>query len=138
MSQEFARDLNFVSMVEKNLQQDAKVFILPIFGFIGDYGDNYESLALNLHSQNLNWSYPIMKGRATYLWQKKVENLAMKDFVLELKKAGFEGVVIDRQHLISSSKDGKQKLMTWESGLKKLSKNDFMISSDGRWAFLKL
>lgn len=133
----FDSDAKFVSAVENSLEKNAQIFILPVFGFPEILGDNYEGLRIYMHSQNLHLSYPAIANRGAHLWQEKTKNLPFKNFIAELKKAGFTGVIIDRSHYAEFNKDGWNKLRILEKDFKKLHKQQ-IFSPDFNWIFFKI
>ena len=136
---DFVIDREFVAKVENSLPENSQLFVLPAFGFPEVIGDEYESLIFYLHSKKLGWSYPSILGRPSDLWQKEVVCLQAKDFVKELRKAGFSGIVIDRLHFAKiEKKDGWQKLRALEKNLQSLQLKIDAVSSDKRLVFLKI
>lgn len=133
----FESDAKFVSQVENSLEKNAQIFILPIFGFPEISGDNYESLRIFMHSKNLHLSYPAIANRSANLWQEKIKNLPFKNFISELKKAGFDGVIIDRTHYANFNKDNSNKLRILEKDFKKLQQKQ-ILSPDFNWIFYKI
>jgi phosphoglycerol transferase len=135
--EEFNNDRNFVTNLENILEPNAQVFSLPVFGFPESAGDEYQALILYLHSENLRLSYPAIKGRAADLWQEKVVKLPFKDFVLQLKEAGFSAVVINRRHFASLKENGWVGLRKLEKNFKSL-KGEVVVSNDKNWIAFKL
>lgn len=128
----FNSDKNFIAEIEKNIPQGAMVFELPIVDF--PEGKSYGLLRGYLHSTKINWSYPAMKNRETAIWQKWVTSLDFKELVMELKKAGFAGIYIDR-NLISSE---SAKLKKLENYLKLTTKDLEIISQKSDLVFFKI
>ena len=93
----FENDKNFINQIENILPKQAKVFVLPTFGFPEQYKDSYESLICYIHSKELHWSYPAMAGRYAAKWQEKTANLNNQDFIKEIENANFSAVYIDRK-----------------------------------------
>ncbi len=138
MQKNFDIDADFVKNVETNLAPNSQVFVLPVFGFPEDGGDEYESLVLYLHSKNIGWSYPSIMGRASSLWKKKIIKFEDKNFIKAVKEAGFSGVVIDRYHFARNEKNNDwSKLRKLELALKAVSKSQ-INSRDGRLVFFNL
>jgi len=138
MQKDFAIDREFVEKVEANMPQNSQIFVLPVFGFPEEMGDEYESLVFYLHSKNLYWSYPTILARPSNIWQKKTFALGNKKFIEEIKKAGFSGVVIDRMHFAKSEKkNGWEKLRKMEKALEDVSKTKPQVSKDMRLSFFK-
>lgn len=97
LQQKFISDKNFVEQVEAKMPKNSQIFVMPISSFPEE--DDYENLVGYLHSKNLRWSYPAMAGRESDLWQKKVAKLDFENFLSEIKKVGFNGVLINRAYL---------------------------------------
>lgn len=141
MQNNFNIDHDFVAKIEANMPPNSQIFILPVFGFPEEVGDEYESLVFYLHSQNLRWSYPTILARPSDLWQKKISKLDEKNFVAELKKAGFSGIAIDRMHFARKEKEKKnewQKLRALEKNLDALSREQPITSRDMKFVFFKI
>jgi phosphoglycerol transferase len=133
----FRNDKNFVEKVENSKAK--QIFILPVFGFPESAGDEYQALRIYVNSKNLKLSYPAIKGRKANLWQEEVKNLPFEKFIFELKKAGFDSIIINRSHFADDKSEKKswQKLRILENNLKKLRK-DSIVSADLNWIFYKL
>lgn len=95
--QKFISDKSFVEQVEAEMPKNSQIFIMPIGSF--PEKDDYENLVGYLHSKDLRWSYPMMSGRESDLWQKRVAALGFENFLSEIKKVGFNGVLINRASL---------------------------------------
>ena len=130
----FNSDKNFIEKIERKLPQSSKIFTLPFTRFPEALG-NYANLIGYLHSKNLRWSYPAMRGGESDLWQEKISKLDLRNFIFELKKAGFVGVFINRE--IYEDISG-QKLEKIESILKKSSVQKYLISEDRRMEFFEI
>ena len=126
-------DKNFITKVEESLPAKSQVFILPIFSFPERRGDDYESMIAYLHSKKLRWSYPVITGRESYLWQEKVSKLSFERFIYEIKKAGFAGIYLDRAHY--AKQKGQKDLADMERKIKLFTKSSSLVSKDGRLAF---
>lgn len=95
----FNSDKNFVEKIEANIPSGSRIFILPLQKF--PEGELYTGMIGYLHSKNLIWSYPVMRNRPSAIWQKKVMNLEFPEFIEAIKKAGFNGIFIDRTEMAS-------------------------------------
>jgi phosphoglycerol transferase len=141
MKRKFRNDQEFVQKIEKSLPEKSQIFVLPVISF-PEGSDDYDLLSAYLHSKNLRWSYPSIAGRESNLWQKKIIKLDFKDFVFELKKAGFSGIYIDRMQMTQYALE-KEKPKAWhdlrkiESKLKSLKK-PVLTSDDLRLVFFEI
>ncbi len=136
MKYKFINDSSFISEIEKSLPPSAMVFVLPIYGFPEEDGDNYGSLTAYIHSRNLRWSYPAIAGRESSVWQKKLKNLEFKEFIEALKQQGFAGVYLDRSQYSSSYSD--KKLSELERQFKSVATAPMMVSKNSNLVFFKI
>lgn len=147
--QKFISDKNFVEQIEAEMPKNSQIFVMPISTF--PEGDDYENLVGYLHSKSLRWSYPAIAGRESDLWQKKVAKLGFENFLSEIKKIGFNGVLINRASLaedLSMKKHNRSEqdpsdIGDWRGVIefeKKLSKTAKLkiTSSDVNLVFYKL
>ncbi|MDX2082850.1 MAG: hypothetical protein SFV53_02550 [Rickettsiales bacterium] len=135
MKDKFFSDKNFIEKIENFLPQKSMIFILPAFGFPENGGDDYRSIIAYAHSKNLRWSYPVVAGRRSFFWQQKVINLDFKQFIAELKNAGFAGIYLDKEQYrdIYTTKN----LIALETNLKSVAKSK-IISSDKKIIFYQI
>jgi phosphoglycerol transferase len=137
----FENDRDFVQEIEQKFP-DAVIFQMPLTGF--PETDNYDLMKGYLHSKNLRWSYPAMRGREADLWQQKVAKMNFKNFISELKKAGFKGIYIDRFLTVDFSKEEKEKPAAWqalrkfESDLKNITKSPHITSKNLQLVFYEI
>ncbi len=136
LKDKFNSDRNFIELIEKTLPQKSMVFVLPAHGFPEQPEDDYRSVIAYAHSKNLRWSYPAIVGRESDLWQKRVKNLEFKEFISELKKAGFVGVYIDRDQYCDNF--SVKKLLKLESDLSVISKAPKLISQNKKLEFFEI
>jgi hypothetical protein len=95
----FEVEKRFSKQIEASLPAGARVFQLPIVPFpespaVGTMID-YEHLKQPLLTKGLNWSYPSMRGRAPFNWQKEVSELATDDFLYRVWDRDFKAVYLD-------------------------------------------
>ena len=133
----FNIDQQFVTKAQIKLKAGAQVFILPVFGFPEGSGDQYSATVFYLISKNLKVSYPVIKGRKAHLWQERVVNLKFKQFILELKKAGFSAIAIERNNYVLAKKNSWKNLRKLETNLKSLDKKP-IVSKDLNWILFKI
>jgi phosphoglycerol transferase len=142
MKNQFNDNRQFVEKIEKEMPANSAIFQLPILTF--PEGGDYSLVLGYLHSNNLRWSYPAVKGRESANWQEKVFGMNFEDFISEIKKAGFSGVYLDRTSFIVPEKDfddlSKQlkKLRELENNLKLVSKKPPLISKNSRLIFFEI
>ena len=129
----FLSDKNFVEKIESRLPQNAKIFTLPFMSFPEAAG-GYANLIGYLHSKNLRWSYPSMRGRKSDAWQEKVSKLDFRNFIFELKKVGFSGVFINRPFYENLTGEKLEKI---EAKLKSVSTKPELISQDQKLVFFE-
>lgn len=132
----FKSDRDFIELIEKSVPVGSMVFILPAHGFPEQTVDDYRSVIAYAHSKNLRWSYPVVIGRESDLWQKKVIGMEFKDFIAELKKAGFVGIYINREQYIGNF--SVTKLLKLEADLAKISKSQKLVSQNKVLEFFEI
>ena len=144
MRNKFRSDKEFVRKVEESLPQGSAIFILPVYGF-PEQGDDYGLLSAYLHSKNLRWSYPVIAGRESAVWQEKIAKLSFEKFLDEIRKAGFSGIYIDRMQMTQYSGEEKgenakawRDLRSLEKKLRSTTKKPAIISKDLRLVFFKI
>ncbi len=133
LKDKFALERNFVARIEQIMPKNSLIFTMPVTFFPEDY---YDLLAGYLYSSNLRWSYPAIVGRSSYVWQKEVSELDVKNFISELKKNDFAGLYLDRNIYII--KYGKERLQAFEAQLKSILKAPLITSEDARLIFFRL
>ena len=136
MKDKYYSDLNFISEIENSLPTKSMIFILPNFGFPENDADDYRSIIAYALSKNLRWSYPVVAGRESFFWQKKVLSGDFKSFIKDIKEAGFVGVYVDRDQY--SQENNATKLMGLESNLKVLTKVPALVSKNKKLVFYQI
>lgn len=131
---QFADDRNFVEQIENSLPSKSAIFVLPVSGF-PEY-DDYSSLKGYLHSTHLRWSYPAISGRENNLWQTRVSSLPDRDFLAEIKKAGFAGIYINRT--LYEKMHGLRNLSRITSFIRANNKASEIISADKTLIFFAI
>lgn len=122
LNQDFYIKKNYVEEIENTLPKGAAIFIMPSLYFPENPLDNYNFTNYYLFSKELKFSYPFIKSRSAYNWQKKILNLDFDDFINELKSKNFNAVLIDRALFLRKYAKSPQKLIDIENNLKKTSK----------------
>jgi len=141
MRNQFNSNRDFIKKIEQEIPAGSMIFQLPITTF--PEGGDYSLVLGYVHSKNLRWSFPVIKGRESAIWQEKVVKLNFKEFISELKKAGFAGIYIDRNSVIISSeiKDlGKtlKDLLALETQLKSIAKRPPLFSGNSQLVFFEI
>ncbi|MBU6339458.1 MAG: hypothetical protein KGQ36_05775 [Rickettsiales bacterium] len=146
MKQQFNNDRDFIRLIENKIPQGSMIFELPALTF--PEGGEYRPVIGYLFSKNLRWSFPAMKGRSSSNWQQNVVNLDFNDFISELKKAGFNGVYLDRELFININSAKKETnsdlsnilkdLRILENNLKTVAKNPPLISENKKLIFFEI
>ena len=131
----FAQDVYF-KQIEQQMPAGSSIFILPdIGGFPHSYPPGkikgLDSLKPYLHTKDLKWSYPTMKGRFWDNWQTAVSLSYPSDLLGHLFNTGFTGLLIDG-YGYSDGGEGTVKIYTNLTGVTPLKSND------GRYAFFDL
>ncbi|MFH0967266.1 MAG: hypothetical protein V1862_06245 [Methanobacteriota archaeon] len=98
--QEFLAQDAYFSQIEKIMPSGASIFILPDIGGFPHSSPpgkikELDSLKPYLHTKDLKWSYPTMKGRFWDNWQTAVGILGPKALIEHLFSTGFTGLLID-------------------------------------------
>jgi hypothetical protein len=135
IKEEWFNDERFMNSIEEMMPENALIFQLPYMAYPQSQNVNqlaeYSLLKGYLHSRNLRWSYGVMEGRSGDDWIKSVAGLPLKDMVMVLSSAGFDGIYIDsfgyedRGHSIISN-------------LSKILGKDPLISDDHRLYFFDI
>ncbi len=134
--QEYVAQDEYFSQIEKNMSSGASIFILPdIGGFPHSYPpgkiQGLDSLKPYLHTKDLKWSYPTMKGRFWDNWQTAVAILGPRDMLNHLFTTGFTGLLIDGY---GYPDDGSATRDTFSN----LTGVTPYVSKDGRYSFFDL
>lgn len=133
---EFLAQDTYFKQVEEMMPAGASVFILPDIGGFPHSSPpgkikGLDSMKPYLHTTDLKWSYPTMKGRFWDNWQVAVAIAPPEEMLNHLYSTGFTGLLIDGY----GYKDGGneiQKTVTNLTGIKPVN------SADGRYAFYDL
>jgi phosphoglycerol transferase len=95
----FTNDRQFVAQIERRLPPGSMVFQLPLASFperppiVGML--DYQLLRGYLHSTDLQWSYPAMRGRpADWAWSMGGRSVEL--MLGDIAAAGFRGLYVDR------------------------------------------
>jgi len=135
----FNSDHHFVEEIEKTMPTGAMIMQMPVVIF--PEGGTYELMMGYIYSKNLRWSYPVIRGRKSAMWQLKTAKLDFKDFIIELKKAGFSGVYIDRilmSQLKEDEAQGWRDLIKFEKQLKSIAKRPPITSQNKLLVFFEI
>lgn len=107
VAETFENDRAFVSAVERRLPTGAAVFQLPLVRFPEWPGVasmlDYNLLRGYLHSTDLRWSYPAMRGRATD-WTWSLGGRPLPEFLDAVAAAGFSGLYVDRSGFLDRAR----------------------------------
>jgi len=131
----FISDDAFVRKIEEVLPKGAMVFQMPYLPFpesapIFEMND-YNHLRGYLHSENLRWSYPTIRGRQGDRWQKEISSEPTDQMLTNLVAAGFSGIYINRNGYSDRAAQFEQEL---ESKLKVKP----VINEDGSLVFFDM
>ncbi len=126
-------DKAFITEVEKNVNEDDKVFMLPYVQYpepnltssIGPY-DHFLGF---IHSDKVRWSYATVAGSDNDEWCMETAQLEPFDMVKEIKEKGFSGVYIDR----AGYSDGEWQVL--EAELELVLKSKPIVSDNKRLSF---
>ena len=91
----------------------------------------YDHFRGYLNSKSLRWSYGVIKGRPTDLWQRKVAGFPTEDMIKEIKSKGFTGLYIN----INGYKDHAAALM---KEVEAITKEKPLVSENGILVFYKI
>jgi phosphoglycerol transferase len=95
----FTNDRQFVAQIERRLPPGSMVFQLPLASFperptiVGML--DYELLRGYLHSTDLQWSYPAMRGRLAD-WAWSMGGRSVESMLGDIAAAGFRGLYVER------------------------------------------
>lgn len=130
-----AQDIYF-KQIEEKMPEGASIFILPDIGGFPNSNPpgkikGLDSLKPYLHTHNLKWSYPTMKGRFWDNWQTAVIASSPEDMLGHLFATGFTGLLIDGYGYADGG-------VTTEASFSTLTGVNPLMSDDGRYAFYDL
>jgi phosphoglycerol transferase len=121
--------------VESAVPQGSMIFQLPYIPFPQSPTPNqlgiYEELIPYLETTSLRWSHGSMRGRDADRWNGQVAAEPIGQLVTTIAADGFAGVLIDRFGY-------GDRAASLESQLKQLTREDPLVSPDGRYAFFSL
>jgi phosphoglycerol transferase len=123
----YRSDAELVKRIEGSVRPGAMIFQLPYVRFPEG---GYDLLRPYFHSSSLRWSFPIMHGRPTAVWQQIVAARPLPEMVDKLAAAGFEGVLVHRFLLPGSAQV--------EADLTRLLGRGPLVSNDGHFFFFSL
>jgi phosphoglycerol transferase len=126
---EFQRDATFVRAIETALPQGALVYQMPYRVF--PEGGTYDHLRLSLHSTDLRWNYPVMRGRQADYWNREIATRPVAELLPTLAVVGFQGLTIDRL-------DYPDRACQLESDLEAVLHRKPLVDATGRYAFFDL
>lgn len=134
--QEFLDQEIYFTHVEDTMPPGASVFILPDIGGFPHSSppgtiNELDSLKPYLHTHDLKWNYPTMKGRFWDNWQVKVATSEPADLLDHLFFTGFTGLLIDGY---GYHDEGEAIIEIYQN----LTGIEPVISKDGRYAFFDL
>ena len=99
----FTNDRRFVAEIERRLPPGSMVFQLPLASFperppiVGML--DYQLLRGYLHSTDLHWSYPAMRGRPTD-WAWSIGGRSVEAMLGDIAAVGFRGLYVDRSGFV--------------------------------------
>jgi phosphoglycerol transferase len=97
---EFLSQQSYFQHIEDIMPTGASIFILPDIGGFPHSSPpgkikGLDSMKPYLHTSDLKWNYPTMKGRFYDNWQVAIANSPVTDMIHHLYLSGFEGVLVD-------------------------------------------
>jgi phosphoglycerol transferase len=124
---DFTNDQNFVQLIESSLPANSAIIQLPYKAFpesppINKLED-YELVKPYLHSQNLKWSYGMVKGRPADLWYQQTASQSAQKLVAAIEAQGFAGILINKN---GYEDDGE----LIEASLSAILKSNPLVSAD--------
>ncbi|MDD1727763.1 MAG: hypothetical protein LUQ50_01680 [Methanospirillum sp.] len=133
---EFQMQADYFGQIEQKMPAGSSIFILPDIGGFPNSNPpgkikGLDSLKPYLHTHNLKWSYPTMKGRFWDNWQTAVCASTPEDMVGHLFATGFTGMLIDGYGYVDGG-------AATEATIQNLTGVSPMMSTDGRYAFYDL
>ncbi|HWW87017.1 MAG TPA: hypothetical protein VNZ26_25650 [Vicinamibacterales bacterium] len=132
---EYGSDADLVRRIEASVPAATEVFELPFVGFPEvppvHRITGYDPVRPYLHSRELRWSYPTMRGRPGDAWARGIAERLPHQMVDGLVDVGFGGILVDRDGYADEGV-GIQKALADILGSEPLG------SVDGRFAFFSL
>ena len=133
---EFQIQADYFGQIEQKMPAGSSIFILPDIGGFPNSNPpgkikGLDSLKPYLHTHNLKWSYPTMKGRFWDNWQTAVCASTPEDMLGHLFATGFTGILIDGYGYADGG-------AATEATIQNFTGVSPMMSQDGRYAFYNL
>ena len=129
----WVKDELFIEKIEASLQKGDMVFQLPYLpypeGGVRQALPPYRHLNGYLHSNNLKWSFGVIKGRPGDQWYQSVAAMDGEQMVRTLIEAGFKGLYIDRSGYMD------EEFLKLHEQLKKIPGMKQMVDSDKTLVF---
>lgn len=134
--QEYLSQDTYFKQIEDIMPKGASIFILPDIGGFPNSAPPGKIKALDslkpyLHTHDLRWSYPTMKGRFWDNWQVAVASAPPEGMLDHLHITGFTGLLIDGYGYPDGG-TGMNSIVINLTGEKPF------LSKDGRYAFFNL
>ena len=128
---------NFIKEIEGQVSENAMIYEMPYYKFPesppqNGMTDYTLSIPYIYSNNNLRWSYGCYKGTYGDIWQRAVAQLPMKDRIMRLSDAGFEGIYIDSAAYLSSELQDVLQQLNDILGTKPI------VSSDNRMYFYSM
>jgi phosphoglycerol transferase len=96
----YSQDDIFFKRLENALPENAAVYQLPFMSYPEvpplNKLNSYDHFSGYVHTDNLRWSYGLMKGREGDNFYRMLSSLSLVDQVAILKRLGFHAVYVDR------------------------------------------
>jgi phosphoglycerol transferase len=134
---EWNNDAAFVSQIDHTMPKGSAIFQLPYLPYpeaelqTPPYGMvDYDPFRGYLHSDDLNWSYGGMRGRASD-WQAQVVKLSVPEMLDAITAVGFHGLWVDRLGYPNHAADIEAQIQD-ATGVTPI------VSENGRFAFYDL
>ncbi len=97
---DFLSDKDFVSKIENTLPTNSMIMQWPYMSYPENGAINkmpdYAQIYGFLHSDKLKWSYGSTRGRDSDAWHKSLLDKPINEQITILEKAGFAGLIINR------------------------------------------
>lgn len=132
----WASDARFTEALDRALPAGAEVFQVPYIAFpetapVAAAGA-YDDTRLSLHTDDIRWSYGAMTGRDV-TWQPAVAAEDAPQMVQDLRRRGFDGIVVDRAAFTDADAAAAR-----VGRLAATAGAPAVTSPDGRWVFIRL
>jgi len=134
-AEKYLHDKYYIAKIESMMPSGSMIYQLPYYPYpetIPPYRmELYDHFRGYLNSKSLRWSYGVIKGRPTDLWQRKVAGFPTEDMIKEIKSKGFTGLYIN----INGYKDHAAALM---KEVEAITKEKPLVSENGILVFYKI